>query len=119
VEQGAPDRPEASAQAKEIWAIRVRMQLSSRIRDLAMFNLAIDSKLRACDLTKLRVRDVCHGVRVASRATIMQQKTQRPAQFEDYRADPQEPACPYDSGICSYTSSLTTRLDSSLLRRAR
>ncbi len=47
-----------------------------------MFNLAIDSKLRACDLTKLRVRDICHGEHVASRATIMQQKTQRPVQFE-------------------------------------
>jgi integrase len=67
---------------KEIWAIRVRLQLSSRVRDLAMFNLAIDSKLRACDLTKLRVRDVCHGERIASRATITQQKTQRPIQFE-------------------------------------
>ncbi|MGF6658202.1 integrase [Paraburkholderia youngii] len=67
---------------KEIWAIRVRLQLSSQVRDLAMFNLAIDSKLRACDLTKLRVRDVCHGEYVASRATIMQQKTQRPVQFE-------------------------------------
>src|SRR5258708_3544086 len=67
---------------KEIWAIRVRLQLSSRVRDLAMFNLAIDSKLRACDLTKLRVRDVCHGEHVASRATIMQQKTRRPVQFE-------------------------------------
>jgi integrase len=67
---------------KEIWAIRVRLQLSSRARDLAMFNLAIDSKLRACDLTKLRVRDVCHGEHVASRATIIQQKTQRPVQFE-------------------------------------
>jgi integrase len=67
---------------KEIWAIRVRLQLSSRVRDLAMFNLGIDSKLRACDLTKLRVRDVCHGEHVASRATIMQQKTQRSVQFE-------------------------------------
>jgi site-specific recombinase XerC len=67
---------------KDIWAIRVRLQFSSSVRDLAMFNLAIDSKLRACDLTKLRVRDVCHGESVASRATIMQQKTQRPVQFE-------------------------------------
>jgi integrase len=67
---------------KEIWAIRVRLQLSSRVRDLGMFNLAIDSKLRACDLTKLRVRDVCHGEHIASRSTIMQQKTQRPVQFE-------------------------------------
>jgi integrase len=47
-----------------------------------MFNLAIDSKLRACDLTRLRVRDVCLGQHVASRAMVMQQKTQRPVQFE-------------------------------------
>jgi integrase len=67
---------------KEVWAIRIRLQLSARVRDLAMFNLAIDSKLRACDLTKLRVRDICHGEHVASRATIMQQKTRRPVQFE-------------------------------------
>ena len=67
---------------KEIWAIRIRLQLASRIRDLALFNLAIDSKLRACDLVKLRVRDLCYGERVATRATVMQQKTQRPVQFE-------------------------------------
>src|SRR5260370_30465260 len=68
---------------KEIWAIRIRLQLSARVRDLAMFsNLAIDSKLRACDLTKLKVRDICHGEHIASRATIMQQKTHRPVQFE-------------------------------------
>src|SRR5580698_8294424 len=67
---------------KEIWAIRIRLQLGARTRDLAMFNLAIDSKLRARDLTKLRVRDVCLGARVAPRATVMQQKTQRPVQFE-------------------------------------
>jgi integrase len=67
---------------EEIWAIRIRLQLSARVRDLAMFNLAIDSKLRACDLTKLKVRDICHGEHVACRATIMQQKTQRPVQFE-------------------------------------
>src|ERR1700682_2874906 len=46
---------------KEIWAIRIRLQIASRCRDLALFNLAIDSKLRACDLMQLRVRDVCHG----------------------------------------------------------
>ncbi len=67
---------------KEIWAIRIRLQLSAQVRDLAIFNLAIDSKLRACDLTRLRVCDVCHGQHVASRATIMQQKTQRPVQFQ-------------------------------------
>ena len=67
---------------KEIWAIRVRLQLASRHRDLALFNLAIDSKLRACDLVRLRVRDVCHGGAMASRAIVLQQKTQRPVQFE-------------------------------------
>jgi len=67
---------------KEIWAIRVRLQLASRHRDLALFNLAIDSKLRACDLVKLRVRDVCHGGAMASRAIVLQQKTRRPVQFE-------------------------------------
>jgi hypothetical protein len=46
---------------KEIWAIRVRLQIASRCRELALFNLAVDSKLRACDLVQLRVRDVCHG----------------------------------------------------------
>lgn len=67
---------------KEIWAIRVRLQFYGRIRDLALFNLAIDSKLRACDLVRLRVRDVSHGDRVDARAIIMQRKTQRPVQFE-------------------------------------
>jgi integrase len=67
---------------KDIWAIRVRLQLSNRPRDLALFNLAIDSKLRACDLVKLRVRDVSHGKLIAARAMVMQQKTQRPVQFE-------------------------------------
>lgn len=67
---------------KEIWAIRIRLQLANCIRDLALFDLAIDSKLRACDLVKLRVRDVSHGDRVAARTIVMQQKTQRPVQFE-------------------------------------
>lgn len=60
---------------KGIWAIRVRLQLSDRTRDLALFNLAFDSKLRACDLVKLRVRDVSHGDRIAARTIVMQQKT--------------------------------------------
>jgi integrase len=67
---------------REIWAIRIRLQLANRKRDLALFNLGIDSKLRACDLVKLRVCDLCHGDRVAARAIVMQQKTQRPVQFE-------------------------------------
>ena len=67
---------------KEIWAIRVRLQLQHRVRELAMFDLGLDSKLRACDLVKMRVRDICHGERVSPRAMVMQQKTSRPVQFE-------------------------------------
>ena len=67
---------------KEIWTIRIRLQMSKRCRDLALFNLALDSKLRACDLTKLKVKDVLHGDCVVKRATILQQQTQQPVQFE-------------------------------------
>jgi integrase len=67
---------------QEIWAIRIRLQIDKRHRDLALFNLAIDSKLRACDLLTLRVSDISNSGRVSSRAMIMQQKTQRPVQFE-------------------------------------
>ena len=67
---------------KEIWAIRIRLQLDHRARELALFNLAIDSKLRGCDLVGLRVHDVVQGSHVATRAIVMQKKTQRPVQFE-------------------------------------
>jgi len=67
---------------QEIWSIRIRLQLKRKIRDLALFNLAIDSKLRGCDLTKLRVRDVKSGNGIASRAMVMQQKTHQPVKFE-------------------------------------
>lgn len=72
----------APLRLKEIWAIRIRLQLAERVRELALFNLAVDSKLRSCDLVKLRVRDVTRGDRVATRAIVMQQKTGRPVQFE-------------------------------------
>jgi hypothetical protein len=64
---------------KEIWAIRIRLQMQERLRELALFDLGIDSKLRACDLVRLRVHDVCHSDRVVARAIVLQQKTQRPA----------------------------------------
>lgn len=67
---------------KDIWALRVRLQMEGRVRELALFNLGIDSKLRGCDLVGLKVRDVCHGDQVASRAIVVQHKTQRPVQFE-------------------------------------
>ena len=72
----------APLKQREILAIRIRLQLQEGARELALFNLAIDSKLRSCDLVRLRVRDVCQGGRVASRAIVMQRKTQRPVQFE-------------------------------------
>src|SRR5882672_3469041 len=65
----------APLKLKDIWAIRVRLQIQNRTHELALFNLSIDSKLRSCDLVKLRVRDVCHGSLVAARAMVMQQKT--------------------------------------------
>jgi hypothetical protein len=52
---------------KDIWAIRVRLQVEHRVRELAMFDLGLDSKLRACDLVKLKVRDICHGDRISAR----------------------------------------------------
>lgn len=67
---------------RDIWALRVRLQMEGRMRELALFNLGIDSKLRACDLVALKVRDVRHGDQMAARATVMQHKTQRPVQFE-------------------------------------
>ena len=67
---------------REVWAIRIRLQIQERLRDLAMFNLAIDSKLRGCDLVALRVDDVLLGGRVRPRATVLQKKTGRPVQFE-------------------------------------
>lgn len=67
---------------KEIWAIRVRLELAKNCRELAMFDLAIDSKLRSCDLLSLQVRDVMHGERICARAIVVQRKTGRPVQFE-------------------------------------
>jgi integrase len=67
---------------KDIWAIRIHLQNSRQVRGLAMFNLAIDSKLRGCDLVNLRVRDITHGNQILLRAMVVQRKTQRPVQFE-------------------------------------
>ena len=82
MEQRQARRPEASAQAKDIWAIRINLQNAHAARDLAMFNLAIDSKLRGCDLVCLHVRDVTHGSQILPRAMVIQRKTERPVQFE-------------------------------------
>jgi len=67
---------------KHVWSIRVRLEIARSRRDLVIFNLAIDSKLRACDLVKLRLDDICSGAKVRHRATILQRKTGRPVRFE-------------------------------------
>ena len=67
---------------KEVWSIRARLELNRRVRDLALFNMAIDSKLRGCDLVALRVSDVAAGGDIKTRGVIVQQKTGRPVQFE-------------------------------------
>lgn len=67
---------------KDVWAIRVRLELHGSRRDVALFDLAIDSKLRACDLVRLKIQDVYVGSRARERATIIQKKTGRPVQFE-------------------------------------
>lgn len=72
----------APLKLKEIWALRIRLQLNKRIRDLAMFNLALDSKLRGCDLMKIKVSDLMQGGNMLNRAIIVQQKTKQPVQFE-------------------------------------
>ena len=60
----------------------MRLQIYARTQELALFDLGIDSKLRACDLVKLQVRDIAHGDRIAARAIVIQKKTSRPVQFE-------------------------------------
>ena len=61
---------------KEVWNIRARLQIDARRRDLAMFNLAIDSKLRGCDLVRLKIDDLCVGGRLRDRATIIEEDRQ-------------------------------------------
>ena len=72
----------APFKVKDIRSLGVRLQVQGPMRELALFNLGIDSKLRGCDLVALRVRDICHGDQVATRAIVLQRKTQRRVQFE-------------------------------------
>jgi integrase len=67
---------------RDVWAIRARLQLEHRRRDLALFNLAIDSKLRGCDLVRVQINDVYVNGQVRDRTTVIQKKTGRPVQFE-------------------------------------
>jgi hypothetical protein len=72
----------APLKLKHIWAIRVRLELGDRRRELVLFKVAIDSRLRGCDPVQWKVRDVAHGDHIMGRAIVMQRKTQRPVQFE-------------------------------------
>jgi integrase len=67
---------------KEIWEIRIRLQMEKNLHELALFNMAIDSKLRGCDLVKLKVNDVMRNGKMLSRAVVVQQKTHKPVRFE-------------------------------------
>ncbi len=67
---------------KHVWSIRTRLMVEGRTRDLAMFNLAIDSKLRGCDVVALKVEDVAPNGYTVDRATVRQKKTGRPVKFE-------------------------------------
>jgi integrase len=67
---------------KQVWAVRARLELAANLRDLALFNLAIDSKLRGCDLVRLKVADLVVGGSVRERVSVIQSKTGRPVQFE-------------------------------------
>ena len=82
------NRPQVTVGAKlplrpmHVWAIRVRLQIEHRLRDLALFDIALDSKLRGCDVVTLRVADVVAAGTLRRRAIVIQQKTGRPVQFE-------------------------------------
>jgi integrase len=80
--KGKPIGAKPPLRLKHIWAIRSTLQLSGRIRDLALFNLGIDSKLRGCDLVSLRVADVAPQGYAIARTTVRQKKTGRPVMFE-------------------------------------
>ena len=81
MEQRQAHRTEATLETKGNLGDSYSSATGRRTRELALFNLAIDSKLRGCDLVALRVKDVAHGSQVAPRVIVMQHKTQRPVQF--------------------------------------
>jgi hypothetical protein len=76
---------------KQIWEIRFYLNQHRRLRDRALFDLAIDSKLRGCDLVRMKIGDLVSGGQIRTRAIVMQQKTGRPVQFDCFRT--LGPAC--------------------------
>ncbi len=118
--------PKPPLQAKHVWAIRTRLQLAERKRDLALFNLAIDSKLRGCDVVALKVEDIAPHGHARNRATVRQRKTGRPVKFEiteqtrqavdDYLKTVQKKRSDFlFTGHCGKDRCLTTRQYSRLL----
>lgn len=79
---GSPTGAKLALKPVHVWGIRVRLQVAGRARDLALFDLALDSKLRGCDLVSLKVADLLSSGGVKRRVVILQQKTGRPVQFE-------------------------------------
>ena len=75
---------------KHVWSIRSKLQIAGRTRDLAMFNLTIDSKLRGCDVVRLKVDDVAPHGHAVDRATVRQKKTGQPVKFEMIAGRPGE-----------------------------
>src|SRR5271170_8300709 len=75
-------RPRPPLRQKHVWAIRTRLQMDEQTRDLAMFNLAIDSKLRGCDLVAVKVDDVAPNGHAVDRATVRQKKTGQKVRLE-------------------------------------
>ena len=112
---------------KHVWAIRSRLQLLKRLRDLALFNLAVDSKLRGCDLVGLRIADVAPNGYAVDRASVKQRKTGRPVRFEiteqtrqaidDYLSHRSDPSVPYLFPGRGPAGHLTTRQYARLLGR--
>jgi hypothetical protein len=96
----------AAFKLKDIWALRVRVQMEGWVRELALFHLRIDSKLRGCDLVGLKFRDICHGDQVAARA--FRRSAQDPAPFSSRSRQPPETPCKRGS------SSLVVRTVSSV-----
>lgn len=74
--------PKPPLRPKHVWSIRTKLQVEGRVRDLALFNLAIDSKLRGCDVVALKVDDIAPSGYAVDRATVRQRKTGRPVKFE-------------------------------------
>lgn len=118
--------PKPPLQARHVWAIRTRLQLAERKRDLALFNLAIDSKLRGCDVVSLKVGDIAPNGSAMDRATVRQRKTGRPVKFEiteparqavdDYLKTVQKkPSDFLFTGHCGKDRCLTTRQYARLL----